>query len=158
MWVRSPKIGSSLECGVLPSFPLPALSSKHLLALYSFTLYRNSRPKPPESCTLKKSNCCNKLLIRSKRDDLSGSFRTDRRNYYKYSGFAHLPNALKPPPNFSSFHLQLKSIRKKIYSVGLLRREVIAPRFEILFTSRLKLKKKNVRNNFINLEVGPRPK
>jgi hypothetical protein len=46
VWVRSPKIGSSLECGVLPPFSLPALSPKHLLALYSFTLCRKRRPKP----------------------------------------------------------------------------------------------------------------
>lgn len=79
VWVRSPKIGSTLECGVLPSFSLPALSHKHLLALYSFTLCRTRRPEPPESCTLKKSNCRNKLLIRRKRVEISGSLRTDRK-------------------------------------------------------------------------------
>lgn len=41
VWVRSPKIGSSLECAVLPPPPPPASSHKHLLAFYSFTLCRN---------------------------------------------------------------------------------------------------------------------
>lgn len=36
MWVRSPKIGSSLECSVLPSFSFSAPSHKHLLAFYNF--------------------------------------------------------------------------------------------------------------------------
>lgn len=79
VWVRSAKIGSTLECGVLPSFSLPALSHKHLLALYSLTLCRIRREEPPESCTLKKNNCCNKLLISRKRDEISGRLRTDRK-------------------------------------------------------------------------------
>jgi hypothetical protein len=72
VWVRSPKIGSSLECGVLPFFsPLPppqppAPSHKHLLALYSFTLCRIIPPK------LLKADLWRKVAINKRKMKIKG--------------------------------------------------------------------------------------